>query len=73
MPGPEHSFLRIHPICPRGYDEAGSISGYSGLGNVRRFQDEIDLAQIDGVRWETVEAPALIFMALTNCQKTRSG
>ena len=52
MPSTPDSFLRIHPICHRGYDEAGSISGYSGMRNVRQFEAEIDLKETDGVHWE---------------------
>jgi hypothetical protein len=54
MPITKDAFLGIHPACHCGYDEAGGLSGHGGLGNVRRFEAEIDLRKFDGVHWEAV-------------------
>jgi hypothetical protein len=49
MPITKYPFLGIYPPFHRGDGEAGSISGRRGIGNVRRFEAEIDLRKIGGV------------------------
>jgi hypothetical protein len=49
MPSTKHPFLGIYPTFDCGDGEAGSISGHRGIGNVRRFEAEVNLRKLDGV------------------------
>jgi hypothetical protein len=64
MPVTEHAFLGIHPLCPRGDDEAGPISGRGIIGIVQRFGTEIDLGKSGGVLGRRAKMKG----ALTNAQ-----